>query len=64
MILPHQSGERGYIKRLNAFWKEKGLFEGEQRLCNQDRIIKVGWLVVRNAIRGDKETCGPSIDQH
>ena len=44
MILPHQSGERGYIKRLNAFWKEKGLFEGYQRLCDQERIIKVGWL--------------------
>ena len=49
---------RGYIQRLHAFWKEKGLFPaGEQRLCEKVRIVKKVRLAVATATRVDKETC-------
>ena len=39
-------GRRGYRKRMEAVWREKGLFElSEQRLADQVRVIKVNKLL-------------------
>ena len=43
MTCYHQSqlGMRGYRQRFHAFWKQKGLFQVEKRLCDQVQMIQM-----------------------